>query len=85
MPRLGLSYDIDQFLDHCRMTKPPYECPHASCGKIYRSLAGIQHHMTSYDHENPPPSVVTPKSGRMEIDAVIFPSILICGCSPFLD
>ncbi|KAK4301931.1 hypothetical protein Pmani_025958 [Petrolisthes manimaculis] len=64
MPRLGLSYDIDQFLDHCRMTKPPYECPHASCGKIYRSLAGIQHHMTSYDHENPPPSVVTPKSAR---------------------
>lgn len=46
------------------MTKPPYECPHASCGKIYRSLAGIQHHMNTYDHENPPPNVVTPKSGE---------------------
>ncbi|XP_037785005.1 bromodomain and PHD finger-containing protein 3-like isoform X5 [Penaeus monodon] len=64
MPRLGLGYDMDQFLDHCRMTKPPYECPHASCGKIYRSLAGIQHHMNTYDHENPPPNVVTPKSAR---------------------
>nr|XP_053641088.1 LOW QUALITY PROTEIN: peregrin-like [Cherax quadricarinatus] len=64
MPRLGLGYDMDQFLDHCRMTKPPYECPHASCGRIYRSLAGIQHHMTTYDHENPPPNVVTPKSAR---------------------
>ncbi|XP_063845225.1 bromodomain-containing protein 1-like isoform X2 [Scylla paramamosain] len=64
MPRLGLGYDMDQFLDHCRMTKPPYECPHASCGKVYRSLAGIQHHMTTFDHENPPPSVVTPKSAR---------------------
>lgn len=64
MPRLGLGYDMDQFLDHCRMTKPPYECPHASCGKIYRSLAGIQHHMNTYDHENPPPNVVTPKSGE---------------------
>lgn len=64
MPRLGLGYDMDQFLDHCRMTKPPYECPHASCGRVYRSLAGIQHHMTTYDHENPPPNVVTPKSAR---------------------
>ncbi|XP_042204768.1 peregrin-like isoform X4 [Homarus americanus] len=64
MPRLGLGYDMDQFLDHCRMTKPPYECPHASCGRIYRSFAGMQHHMTTYDHENPPPNVVTPKSAR---------------------
>ncbi|XP_064081395.1 bromodomain-containing protein 1-like isoform X3 [Macrobrachium nipponense] len=64
MPRLGLGFDMDQFLEHCRMTKPPYECPHASCGRIYRSLSGIQNHMTTYDHENPPPNVVTPKSAR---------------------
>lgn len=67
MPRLCLDFDMEQFLNHCRMTKPPYECPHASCGRVYRSLAGIQNHMTSFDHENPPSNLGTPKNGKLSV------------------
>ncbi|CAL4128531.1 unnamed protein product, partial [Meganyctiphanes norvegica] len=67
MPR-GMStsggFDMEQFLEHCRRVKPPYECPIVVCGRVYKSYAGIQHHMTSFDHENPPPNLVTPKSVR---------------------
>ena len=63
MPRYD--FDLDQFLNHCRMVKPPYDCPVSSCGRNYRSYAGIANHMTSFDHENAPPNTGTPNSGLL--------------------
>lgn len=50
---MGLDFDIREFLDHIRATKPPYECPISNCGKIYKSYAGIQFHLFNFNHDNP--------------------------------
>lgn len=47
---MGLDFDIREFLDHIRATKPPYECPAKGCGKIYKSFAGIQFHLFNFNH-----------------------------------
>ena len=67
MARFGPGFDLEQFLNHCRQLKPPYECPHASCCRTYRSYVGISNHMTTFDHENAPPNVMTPNSGKISI------------------
>lgn len=46
-------FDVKIFCDNLRATKPPYECPVKSCGKVYKSYCGIQFHMYNYDHDNP--------------------------------
>ena len=50
---MGLDFDIREFLQNLRATKPPYECPMKDCGKIYKSFAGIQFHLINFNHENP--------------------------------
>ena len=51
---MGLGdFDIREFLQNLRATKPPYECPMKNCGKIYKSFAGIQFHLFNFNHENP--------------------------------
>lgn len=50
---MGLDFDIREFLQNLRATKPPYECPMKDCGKIYKSFAGIQFHLFNFNHENP--------------------------------
>lgn len=47
---MGLDFDIRDFLNHIRATKPPYECPAKGCGKIYKSFAGIQFHLLNFNH-----------------------------------
>ena len=47
---MGLDFDIREFLNHIRATKPPYECPAKDCGKIYKSFAGIQFHLFNFNH-----------------------------------
>lgn len=47
---MGLDFDIREFLNHIRATKPPYECPAKNCGKIYKSFAGIQFHLFNFNH-----------------------------------
>ncbi|XP_055931910.1 peregrin-like [Argiope bruennichi] len=49
-----LDFDVKTFCQNLRATKPPYECPVKSCGKIYKSFPGIQFHLYNYDHDNPP-------------------------------
>ncbi|XP_046642748.1 bromodomain-containing protein 1-like [Daphnia pulicaria] len=59
---MGLDFDIREFLNHIRATKPPYECPAKDCGKIYKSFAGIQFHLFNFNHENPGSSLPSSES-----------------------
>ncbi|RWS14694.1 peregrin-like isoform X10 [Dinothrombium tinctorium] len=40
-----LDFDTREFLQNLKATKPPYECPIVGCAKIYKSFAGIEHHL----------------------------------------
>lgn len=56
-------FDVKTFCQNLRATKPPYECPIQSCGKVYKSYSGIQFHMYHFDHDNPESPAQTPRSG----------------------
>jgi len=45
-----LNFNVRLFCENLRATKPPYECPVDSCGKVYRTYTGIENHMYHYDH-----------------------------------
>jgi len=47
-----LNINVRLFCENLRATKPPYECPVESCGKVYRTYAGIENHMHNYDHNS---------------------------------
>ena len=64
---MGLDFDIREFLNHIRATKPPYECPAKDCGKIYKSFAGIQFHLFNFNHENPGSSLPTSQSPQQAL------------------
>lgn len=49
----ALDFDVKTFCTNLRATKPPYECPVKDCGKVYKSLTGIEFHMYNFDHSNP--------------------------------
>ena len=49
----ALNFDVKTFCHNLRATKPPYECPVNDCGKVYKSLTGIEFHLFHYDHYNP--------------------------------
>lgn len=49
----ALNFDVKTFCHNLRATKPPYECPVNDCGKVYKSLNGIEFHLFHYDHDNP--------------------------------
>ena len=42
-------FDLNAFVEHCRTTKPPFECPYDTiCGrKTYRSFIGIEKHLNA--------------------------------------
>ncbi|XP_033115032.1 bromodomain-containing protein 1-like [Anneissia japonica] len=48
-----IQFDVKTFCENLRATKPPYECPVKECGKIYKSLQGMEYHLYNYDHNNP--------------------------------
>ncbi|XP_071961217.1 peregrin-like [Antedon mediterranea] len=48
-----IEFDVKTFCENLRATKPPYECPIKECGKIYKSLQGMEYHLYNYDHNNP--------------------------------
>jgi len=45
-----LNFNVRQFCENLRATKPPYECPVTNCGKVYRTYNGIENHVYNYDH-----------------------------------
>lgn len=65
--KMGLDFDIREFLNHIRATKPPYECPMKDCGKIYKSFAGIQFHLFNFNHENPGSSLPSSQSPQQAL------------------
>jgi len=56
------NFDVKEFCNNLRETKPPYDCPIPGCGKTYKSWSGIQFHMYKYDHDNPDSGGTTPAS-----------------------
>ncbi|CAG0887868.1 unnamed protein product [Cyprideis torosa] len=46
-------FDLEEYINKIRILRPPFTCPVVECGKRYKSFSGIQHHLTSFDHENP--------------------------------
>jgi len=62
---MGLDFDVLEICRKLRNSKqPPYECPVAECGKIYKSLCGLQYHLVNFDHNAPPPVNSTPTPGK---------------------
>lgn len=50
---MGLDFDA---IDFCRtlLRQPaPYKCPVDNCGKSYKSIYGLQYHLTNFDHDHP--------------------------------
>lgn len=56
-------FDVKEFCNNLRATKPPYQCPVEGCRKTYKSWSGIQFHMYKYDHDNPDSGSSTPVPG----------------------
>ncbi|TRY68864.1 hypothetical protein TCAL_05070 [Tigriopus californicus] len=47
----NLDFDLNHFMENLRACKPPYKCPFTDCGKVYKTLAGIQSHICAHDNE----------------------------------
>ncbi|XP_074599789.1 bromodomain-containing protein 140 [Brevipalpus obovatus] len=47
--------DVREFLSNIMASKPPYTCPYADCGKIYKTYTGMKHHLYSINHETGAP------------------------------
>nr|CAD7431380.1 unnamed protein product [Timema monikensis] len=48
------NFDVVKFCRKLRNSKhPPYKCPIFKCGKIYKSLCGLQYHLLKTDHNAP--------------------------------
>jgi bromodomain and PHD finger-containing protein 1 len=71
------NFDIDIFCENLRATKPPYECPVETCGKVYKSYTGIHCHMHSHNRE--PAEYVEVNSTSSMIKAT--PSLLASAAS----
>lgn len=62
---MGLDFDVLEFCRKLRNSKqPPYECPVAQCGKVYKSLCGLQYHLVNFDHNAPTPVSPPPIPGK---------------------
>lgn len=63
--KMGLDFDVLEFCRKLRNSKqPPYECPVAQCGKVYKSLCGLQYHLVNFDHNAPTPVNPVPAPGK---------------------
>ncbi|ALC41225.1 Br140 [Drosophila busckii] len=63
---MGLDFDV---VEYCRGVKtkqsqPPFGCPVRDCDRSYKTLAGLQGHLTNYDHDNPQPLTPVLKPNR---------------------
>lgn len=58
---MGLDFDPIDFCRTLARTSPPYKCPVEKCSKSYKSVYGLQYHLSNYDHDtNQQVSHVTP-------------------------
>ena len=48
-----LDFNLNDFVENLRATKPPYDCPLPNCDRRYKSFSGIQFHVYNFDHDNP--------------------------------
>ncbi|XP_049941218.1 peregrin isoform X1 [Schistocerca serialis cubense] len=61
---MGLDFDVLEFCRKLRTSKqPPYECPLPECGRVYKSLCGLQYHLVNFDHNASSPQTSIP-TGR---------------------
>lgn len=65
---MGVDFNISEY---CKSLKtdhnPPFICPIQKCNKAYKSIIGLQYHLSNYDHDNPPvasPLISIKKKGR---------------------
>ncbi|XP_065337292.1 bromodomain-containing protein homolog isoform X1 [Cloeon dipterum] len=61
---MGLDFDPSAYLKSLKHTKAkaPFKCPVDSCDKAYRSIIGIEHHLTKFHTRNHQPQADTPKT-----------------------
>ncbi|KAL7736619.1 hypothetical protein ACLKA6_015255 [Drosophila palustris] len=63
---MGLDFDV---VEYCKGVKtnqsqPPFACPVRDCDRSYKTLVGLQGHLTNYDHDNPQPLTPVLKPNR---------------------
>ncbi|XP_034478807.1 peregrin [Drosophila innubila] len=63
---MGLDFDV---VEYCKGVKtnqslPPFGCPVRDCDRSYKTLVGLQGHLTNYDHDNPQPLTPVLKPNR---------------------
>ncbi|XP_063219960.1 bromodomain-containing protein homolog isoform X2 [Bacillus rossius redtenbacheri] len=62
---MRLDIDVGEYCRKLRAEKqPPYECPFIQCGKVYKSLCGLQYHLLNVDHN------ATATAGMPVVDGV---------------
>ncbi|XP_039438524.1 bromodomain-containing protein homolog isoform X1 [Culex pipiens pallens] len=50
---MGLDFEVQDYIKTLNKNCPPFKCP--KCEKKYKSVVGLQYHLKSFDHDNPPP------------------------------
>lgn len=54
---MTIDFDIVEFCKKLKSVKQgPYTCPLVECGRSYKAINSLQHHLANFDHSNPPTS-----------------------------
>lgn len=63
---MGLDFDVVEYCKDVKskQSQPPFACPVRDCGRSYKTLVGLQGHLTNYDHDNPQPLTPILKPNR---------------------
>lgn len=63
---MGLDFDVVEYCKgvKTKQSQPPFACPVRDCDRSYKTLVGLQGHLTNYDHDNPQPLTPVLKPNR---------------------
>lgn len=63
---MGLDFDVVEYCKgvKSKQSQPPFACPVRDCDRSYKTLVGLQGHLTNYDHDNPQPLTPILKPNR---------------------